>query len=248
MPLKALIVDDEVASRSELRFTLESYPEVEIMGESASAKEALKLINAVDYDILFIDIDMPDFSGIELAQKIQNLAKKPLIVFVTAYGEYALEAFEVNAIDYLLKPFSEDRFEQTMEKILRASGTSGKSTSYKEHNGSGGLYKIAAHKGGKTFLINYDDIVYAQAHGDYTYVFVFDDRYLCDFTLSEFEIRTGSSKFFRAHRSYVVNLDKVTQLSQLPGGSYVLNVDDKSSSEVPVSRRQGKQLKSLLGL
>lgn len=252
MPVKALIVDDEAAARSELRFALEQYPEVEVVGESANSEEAFKLLESLDYDLVFLDIDMPGLSGVELAQKINILPHHPVIIFVTAYGEFALDAFEVNALDYLLKPFSEDRFEQTMEKILGVIPGNG-AHKKNDHNNINGkehkeIAKVPVQKAGKTYLINRGDIIYVHAHGDYTYVFTSDNKYFCNFTLSEFEVRVHNRDFFRVHRSYIVNVNNIEYISHQPGGNYILKMNDANSSEVPVSRRQGKKLKALLGL
>ncbi|HWI54492.1 MAG TPA: response regulator, partial [Desulfobacteria bacterium] len=117
MKLKALIVDDEYPARKELRFLLNTFDNIEVVGEATNAQEALTLIKALDYSILFIDIEMPGMNGLEVGAKVQEMPKPPHVVFVTAYDEYAVRAFEVNAVDYILKPFDEKRLTQTIRKI-----------------------------------------------------------------------------------------------------------------------------------
>ncbi|MDA8146491.1 MAG: response regulator, partial [Thermaerobacter sp.] len=114
MSLKALLVDDEYPSRNELRFRLERYPEIEVVGEAANAREALQLCSAMDYDVVFLDIQMPGMDGVELAQALRAGGKNPKVVFVTAYEEYAVNAFKVRATDYLLKPFDDARLDDTV--------------------------------------------------------------------------------------------------------------------------------------
>lgn len=244
MQLKALIIDDEIAARSELKFALEAYPEIEVAGEAENATQALELIGNAEVDILFLDIDMPDISGIEVAKKIKQLKHQPAVIFVTAYDEYALDAFDLDVLDYILKPFSESRFEKTIDKIFKF--VDGNDNGH--GNGLQQLDKVVAQKGSKTFIVNKADISYAQAHGDYTYVFTDDDRFLCDYTLSELENKLDGFPFFRTHRSYIINMDRVSQISTMPGGNFVLHVKNNESVQVPVSRRQAKKFKSLLGI
>lgn len=246
MQIKALIVDDEIAARSELKFALDAYSEIDVVGEAENANEALSMLKKERIDVIFLDINMPDMSGMQVVKEMNSNGKVPLVIFVTAYDEYAVDAFSVDAVDYLLKPFSEKRFEHTIDKLMKALEESGKETSseFKELS----LLKIPVQKGGKTVLIPKDDILYSQAHGDYTYVFTIDNRYLCDYTLSELEVKLSGSSFFRTHRSFIVNLNRVDQISTMPGGNFILHIKNGKSAEVPVSRRQAKKLKTILGL
>ena len=120
MKLKALIVDDEYPARQELRFALSGFDNIEIVGEATNAQEALALVKALDYHVLFVDISMPGMSGLELGAAIQELSRQPHIIFVTAYDEYAVRAFEVNAVDYLLKPVEPGRLKKAIDKVVKA--------------------------------------------------------------------------------------------------------------------------------
>ncbi|MDQ7789745.1 MAG: response regulator, partial [Clostridia bacterium] len=119
MKLRALIVDDEYPARQELRYILGKFEDIEIVGEAANASEALALIKALGYSILFLDISMPGMNGLELGAAIQEMEKPPYVIFVTAYDEYALRAFDVNAIDYILKPIEENRLRMAVNKVLK---------------------------------------------------------------------------------------------------------------------------------
>ncbi|MHB1127398.1 MAG: LytR/AlgR family response regulator transcription factor [Bacillota bacterium] len=252
MKLKTLIVDDEYPARQELRFMLSSYDNVEIVGEATSGLEALKLLDALDYSILFLDIEMPGMNGLELGNIIQNRPNPPYIIFVTAYEEYAVRAFEVNAIDYLLKPFDERRLTQSMSKVFRLiEQNQTQEKEKRKKTGSGETSKIdriPVEKQGKTLLISEDEIIFAYTQDDNVYIKNYQDRLVTRFTLKELESRLSEKNFFRTHRCYIVNLNKVQEIIPFFNGTYTLIVDDAKKSEVPVSRNQAKKLKRLLGM
>ncbi|MHB1418731.1 MAG: LytR/AlgR family response regulator transcription factor [Bacillota bacterium] len=254
MKLKALIVDDEYPARKELRFMLSRYDNVEVVGEATSGPEALKLLEAVDYSILFLDIEMPGMNGLEVGNMLQHRSNPPYIIFVTAYEEYAVRAFEVNAVDYLLKPFDERRLDQAMGKVFRLieqNLSQEKDKDKKKKPGSGETSKIdriPVEKQGKTLLISEDEIIFAYTQDDNVYIKNYQDRLVTRFTLKELELRLSEKNFFRTHRCYIVNLNKVQEIIPFFNGTYTLIVDDAKKSEVPVSRNQAKKLKRLLGM
>ncbi len=263
MKLKALIVDDEYPARQELRYALESFKNIEIVGEAANAQEALALIKALDYQVLFLDISMPGMTGLELGAAIQELPKRPYIIFVTAYDEYAISAFDVNAVDYILKPFEQERLKKAINKVVTitrdttpisvtpADGVNGQA----EHgNGAAPeekipikIDRIPAEIQGKTMLVSESDIFYAFTEQDNVYIKTFTDKLLTRFTLKELESRLDSRVFFRTHRCYLANLHKVKEIVPFFNGTYNLIVEDKERSEVPVSRAQAKKLRKILG-
>lgn len=256
MKLKALIVDDEYPARQELRFLLNSFSDVEIVGEAANAQEALALIKALDYQVLFLDVSMPGMTGLELGAAIQELPKQPHVIFVTAYDEYAVQAFEVNAVDYLLKPVEPGRLKKAIDKVIKAyqeaqpeNEEAAKTTTVKNKVDQSTIKidRIPAEKQGKTVLVAESDIFFAFTEQDYIYIKTNNDKLLTRFTLKELEARLNPQVFFRTHRCYLVNLHKVREIVPFFNGTYNLVVEDKANSEVPVSRAQAKKLRKILG-
>jgi len=261
--LKSLIVDDEYPARQELRFALGGFDDVEIVGEATNAKEALTLIKALDYQVLFLDISMPGMSGLELGAAIQELPKKPHIIFITAYDEYAVSAFEVNAVDYILKPVDPKRLRKAIDKVIKLTQEAAVSEVATCHDGRTArevdpragqnvhsqikIDRIPAEKQGKTILVTESDIFYAFIEQDYVYIKTFSDKLFTRFTLKELEARLNPQMFFRTHRCYLVNLHKVKEIVPFFNGTYTLIVEDKERSEVPVSRAQAKKLRRILG-
>ncbi|WP_347491116.1 LytR/AlgR family response regulator transcription factor [Desulfoscipio sp. XC116] len=255
MKLKALIVDDEYPARQELRFLLSSFNNIEIVGEAANAQEALALVKALDYQVLFLDVSMPGMTGLELGAAIQELPKPPQVIFITAYDEYALKAFEVNAVDYLLKPVQPSRLKKAIDKVIKAyqevTGNEDNQSAEAGRTKSGPspikIDRIPAEKLGKTVLVAESDIFYAFTEQDYIYIKTHNDKLMTRFTLKELEARLNPQIFFRTHRCYLVNLHKVKEIVPFFNGTYNLVVEDKEQSEVPVSRAQAKKLRKILG-
>ena len=245
--LKVLIVDDEYPARKELRYYLDAYDNLQIVGEATNAHEAMELVNALDYKILFLDINMPGSSGLELSSNLQQKANSPYIIFVTAHEEFALEAFKVNAIDYILKPIDPNRLDNALQKVFKLveSGSQAKETRT-ENKAPLGLIPVESQ--GKTILLEEKDIVFVYASNDYTYIKTQSQKYLTRFTLKELEQRLNSSLFHRCHRSYLINIKKAREVIPLYNGTLTLIVDDSQKSEVPVSRSQSKKIRVLLGL
>lgn len=251
MPLKALIVDDEYPARKELRYLLEEYPEVQVVGEATNAHEALELVTALDYAILFLDIDMPGFSGLELAKKIRETGKSPCIIFITAHGQFALDAFGVDAIDYLLKPIEPTRLAKAIGKIqerINRETPHLKPQDLERKPSGASLGLIPVEYQGKTILLEEENIIYIHSSNDYTYIKTTKDKYLSRFTLKELELRLNPDQFYRCHRSYLVNIKKAKEVIPLYNGTLILIVNDEEKSEVPVSRAQARRIRQLLGI
>jgi len=250
--LKALIIDDEYPARQELRFMLQEFKDVEVVGEATNAREALNLVSALDYTVLFLDINMPGMNGLELSRAIQKRPNAPFIIFVTAYEEYALQAFEVNAVDYLLKPFDEKRLRQAIDKVRRLVEQRQQQPDAAEpvadNATKGRLNRLPVEKDGKTILLDQNDLIYACTQGDNVYLKTLNEQYLTRFTLKELESRLDPRGFFRCHRCYIVNLTRIREIVPFFNGTYTLIMADRQQSEVPVSRNQARKLKSLLGI
>lgn len=234
--LKVLVVDDEAPARSELRFLLADAGGVEVVGEASNAIEALQLIKAFPYDVIFLDIDMPSLSGMQLAEVLAGLAKPPAIVFVTAHSEHAVKAFEVAAADYLVKPVEIDRLRLAIERLSATEMQAER------------VERIPVEKAGRKILVNVDEIYYVMAKDDYSYIHTDSERYLSTISLAQLETRLEQSGFFRVHRRYLVNLDRVKEIAPMYGGTLLLTLRDSAETQVPVSRRRVPSLRKALGL
>jgi DNA-binding LytR/AlgR family response regulator len=232
--IRALLVDDEAPARAELRYLLATHPEVEVVGEAATAVEALKLASAVPYDAVFIDIEMPGLSGLDAARLVHGRAGAPQLVFVTAHEHYAIEAFAVEALDYLLKPVDPERLAQVVRRLGKKPATPAP------------VQKVPVVSGGKTVLLGWDDVHYARADGDYCRVHTYDRSYLCTRSLRELEETLPADRFVRIHRSYLVNLGKVAAVKRPGADRLRLTLDDAERTELDVARRQSKAVRERL--
>ena len=234
--LKALLVDDEVPARSELRYLLGEAGGVEVVGEAGSASEALQLIKAIPYDVVFLDVNMPGLSGIELAETLAALTHPPAIVFVTAHSEHAVKAFEVAAVDYLVKPVEIRRLRTAIDRLTPAAETPAK------------LERLPVERGGRKLLLQVADICQIMAKDDYSYIFTDGERYLSTLSLADLEQKLEPQGFFRVHRRYLVNLSQVKEVAPMYGGTMELTLKDAAATRIPVSRRRAPALKRYLGL
>jgi DNA-binding LytR/AlgR family response regulator len=238
----ALIVDDEAPARAELRYLLERVGGVEVVGEAASVREALALAARLDYDLVLLDINMPDLSGMDAAQALATWPKRPHVVFVTAHDDHAVQAFSVDAVDYLLKPVSEERLARAVRRVAALRGDDGGRRS------TPGLARLAVTRAGETVLLDLGDVQYVEAAGDQSIVHARGERLLVSKSMRELEDQLPATLFFRIHRSYLVNLQKVATLETVaPGRSAVRLVDDEGTM-LEVARRQTRALKQHLGL
>ncbi len=236
--LKAIIVDDEAPARSELRYLLDELGQTEVVAEASNVREAIEKLKDHPCDVMFLDVNMPEANGLKLAEGLQTLKFPPAVVFVTAYSEFALDAFKVNAIDYLVKPVETERLAQAIARVrdnvalhLRAQKSE----------------RISVEKGGKKILISIDKIRYVMARDDYAYLQTDTDRYFSTVSLAQLEKRLGTHGFFRVHRGYLVNLSMVEEVEPVPGGTLLLTLNGVEE-KIPVSRRRVSLLKKTLGI
>ena len=235
MTVRALLVDDEEPARSELRYLLQAHAELEVVGEAASAAEAVELTRSLDYDVVFLDVEMPGASGLETAPHLHERRDPPAIVFVTAHAEYAVEAFAVEAFDYLLKPVDPERLARLVERLCERS-----------RENAVPVDRVPVVAGGGTQLLDPDQIHFVHAEGDYSRVHSYDRAYLCTSSLGELEDRLGP-RFARIHRSYLVNLAKVSGVRRA-SDRFRLQLADEARTELDVSRRQSRDVRERLGL
>ena len=234
--LRVLVVDDDPIARQELRNMLERL-QVESVDEAATAVEALVQLQQRRYDLLLLDIQMPGLSGIEALKVINHMPQRPHVAFVTAFSDHTLEAFEEAAFDYLLKPIREERLRRTLERVVAMqSGTTTPPD------------KLPVHLEDRILLLDIDEIRFAYARGDRTFVVLFDREYPVRYTLGELAQRLGRRAFLRVHRSYLVNVDHIKEVHPFFSGTLILRIDDYKNTEIPVSRSAARTLRILLGL
>ncbi|HZW52436.1 MAG TPA: LytTR family DNA-binding domain-containing protein [Candidatus Elarobacter sp.] len=242
--MRALVVDDEELVRSELVYALrKAAPDADI-AEAADAVEALRELAGARYDVVFLDINLPGLSGLEATKVINALPAAPQVVFVTAHDEHAVGAFELGALDYVVKPVSEARLVRTLERLRAQRGAAGAAAAA----GNGNPARVALEDGERTRLVKLADIRFVQANGHVVTVRLFDGDLRWKGSLSDAASRLEPSGFLRVHRAYLVNPERVVEVEPFFGGSYVLRVDDKARSEVPVSRNYLPAVRKALGL
>ncbi len=238
-----MIVDDEAPARSELRFLLEQTGKIGSITEASSVRSAIEMLMGTRIDVVFLDISMPGASGLQLAEALCKLKNPPAIVFVTAYSDHAVEAFDVDAVDYLMKPVEEARLDRAIEKVIARSKPAAAEPVSKPTN----IERIPVEKGGRKVLIPVDQIRFIMAKDDYSCIFTEDDRYLSTTSLAQFESKLGEFGFFRVHRRYIVNLVNVEDVETVSSGAIQLGVSGVDE-RIPVSRRRVVPLKKALNL
>lgn len=236
--MKCIIVDDESPSREELKYFINNFSSIEIVQEFDDSLDALKFIESNDIDVIFLDINMPKLDGVCLARVIHKFNKDFKIVFITAYKEHAIEAFELEAFDYILKPYSEERILTTLKKIERLETCEEKKCIYD---------RITLFKGEKMIVVNIEDIYYCTSSERYTLVFTEDEEYTVNMSISEFYNKISEYNFFKSHRSYIMNIDKIEEI--IPWFNNTYNVKLRGLDvEIPVSRKNIKEFKHIMGI
>lgn len=254
MEITALLVDDEPPARDELRYLLEAYPEIKIIDEAFSGQEAIEKVDEKKPDVVFLDIKLWDMDGFEVARNILQKEKSPLIIFATAYDEFAVKAFELNAVDYILKPFFASRIEKTVNKLIeifrnrKEKDEILKVAEYLRSLEKPCCKKLSFWKNNRIHLINPEEICYCEAEEKGSKVKTIYGEFYSAYTLTELEEKINSPNFFRAHKSYLVNLEKVKEIIPWFGGTYLLSIQGYEKDEVPVSRRQAKELKRIFDI
>jgi two-component system, LytTR family, response regulator len=244
--LKILAVDDEQSQLQDLARLLRSSPIVEDVECAFDGHDALVKASEQPYDAIFLDVRMPDLDGLELARVLRRFAAPPQLVFVTAHDSAAVDAFELRALDYLLKPVARRRVEEALERVAVAVAATAdapaeaagepRASSPRESD----VIAVANVRSGATRLVPRSSILYAQSHGDFVRIVVSDGRYLLRATLSELERRWEPFGFVRVHRQYVANLSKAVELRPLFGGTAELAFADGRT--IPVARRHVAEL------
>lgn len=226
MSIRVIIADDERAAREELKVALQAFPDMELVGEARHVAEALELISVQPPDLLLLDIHMPGGSGFEL---LESLSEAPLVVFTTAFDQYAIRAFEVNALDYLLKPIRDERFAQAMQKV-------------RERTGQKQPKQVFVKDGDTCHFIKLDELYLIESMDNYSRLYFGAKKAYQKRSLNQWEAQLDE-RFFRANRTQLVNLGHVKQVRALSQGRYQLLMHN--GTEVEVSSRQSARLRSL---
>lgn len=248
MSLKAIIIDDERLARLELRRLLQEFPEIEIVDEAANAEEGLSRIESHNPDLIFLDIQMPGKTGFDL---LAELDRAPQVIFTTAYDEYALKAFEVNALDYLLKPIEPKRLADAVHKLHSAeSGGSNGHQAGVPHDTNNSLLtendQVFVKDGERCWFVKLSDIRLFESVGNYAKVFFGTNKPLILKSLNALEERLDEKVFFRANRKHIVNLRCIEKIEPYFNGGLLLEL--KGGEKVEVSRRQTVKFKEMMSL
>ena len=246
--MKIIIIDDEPLARSIIKEYLQYHPDLELISECNDGFEGVKAIQQMQPDLIFLDIQMPKINGFEMLELIEE---PPAVIFTTAFDEYAIKAFESHAVDYLLKPFSRDRFDKAISKCKQTSKTftpkeqlapllqSVSSSPSEQH-------RVVVKLAGKIRIIPVDDIHYLEAADDYVKIHTKDGAFLKNKTMGHFENVLSNILFVRTHRSFMVNVTEITRIDPYEKDNHLAIL--KSGSRVPVSKTGYVKLKTVLGL
>lgn len=245
--IRTIIIDDEEPARMLVRKFLEDFSEIEVLGECSDGFTAAKSINEHKPDLIFLDVQMPKLSGFELLEIIEH---RPQVIFTTAYDSYAIKAFDENAVDYLLKPFSRERFADAVSKVM------GRIASKSEQNYSDVialaeekteiLQRIAVKSGTKIEIIAVSDIIYLESEGDYVMIHTKSGKYLKEKTMKYFEQHLDPETFIRIHRSFIININEISRIELFEKESYIVKL--KNGAQIKASNSGYKALKDMLKL
>ena len=245
--VKVIIIDDESLSREITKEYLSSKNEIEIAAECSNGFEAIKKINELKPDLIFLDIQMPKLNGFEVLELLEN---HPVIIFTTAYDHFAIKAFEVNAADYLLKPFSQDRFNEALQKaFIHLADKEKQKAIIKnliEHNEEETDYleRVVIKKGNKVSILPSEQIKWLEAQDDYVMIHTEKDKYLKNKTMKYFEKHLDPNLFVRIHRSHLISIDFIQHLEQTDNDNYKVHL--KNEQQLPVSKTGLSKLKNIL--
>lgn len=259
MSINTIIVDDEKPARDELAFLLKAFPEINLIGQGKNGVDAVNLIKEHSPDLVFLDVQMPGLDGFGVLRKlVERKMKVPHVVFATAFDHYAVQAFDVNAVDYVLKPFDKARIAKAIQRARKVMETQTSTAERLEQlvsqlNGSAKQNvqpaKILVKSGQRLLLVAAEDLIFASIDDGLISVVGRDVEGTSNYrTLEELHAALDSETFWRPHRSHLVNIHHIKEVVPWFKSSYMLKMDDKKQSEVPVSRVQTKRLRELFKL
>lgn len=245
---KIIIIDDEPPAREVIKEYLNSYPDITIVAECGNGFEGVKAISEHQPDLVFLDIQMPKLTGFEMLELLDEI---PQVIFTTAFDEYAIKAFETCAIDYLLKPFSKERFDSAIKKWEQHHGFGGSSAAIKQLNENTQLpprqnERVVVKKGTNIIIIPVKDILYFEAYDDYVKIHTVNGVYLKKKTMNYFESVADSKQFVRIHRSFLLQVNQVSRIEPYTKDGHLATL--KNGEKLPISKAGYGKLKSILEL
>lgn len=244
---KIILIDDEPLARSIVRQYLQALPEYQIVAECENGFEGFKAIQQYQPDLIILDVQMPKINGFEMLEMIDQA---PAVIFATAFDEYAIKAFENNAVDYLLKPFSQDRFTSALKKAFTRSNQEAElqvqSLLQDKTKTAEQAPHIVVRNQSEINIIPLEHIHYLEAYDDYVKIFTADNYYLKKQTLSHYEQSLDATKFFRLHRSFMISLRELQRIEPMEKNTYVAIL--RSGKKIPISRNSYSELKNKLGI
>ena len=241
--IRAVIIDDEQPARELIKIYLQDHQEITVVGEADNGFEGAKLINELSPELVFLDIQMPKIDGFEL---LEILDSQPSIIFCTAYDQYAIKAFDKNAVDYLLKPFSKDRFKEAIAKIQLTKAVEGRVDLPSPIDYRKPLNRIVVKDRKEIVIIDVDKIHYLEAQDDYVELHTAQGKWLKQQTMKHFEEALDETRFLRVHRKYILHINEMAKLDKLGKHTYVAVL--KSGVTIPVSASGYQKLKQHLGI
>ncbi len=259
MAIRTVLVDDERPARDELAFLLRGFPEIDLIAQGKNGLEAVALIKEHNPDLVFLDVQMPGLDGFGVIKKlVERKLRMPQIVFATAFDNYAIQAFEVNAVDYVLKPFDKARIAKAVQRakkmveannspVERLESLVGQLGAPKAKSAQ--PVKLLVKSQARMFLIDAEEMIYASIQDGTITIFARDAEGVSNYrTIEELAAALDGDVFWRAHRSYLININHIKEVVPWFKSSFMLKMNDKRQSEIPVSRAQTKRLRELLKL
>jgi two-component system LytT family response regulator/two-component system response regulator LytT len=258
--LRVLVVDDEELARDELCYQLEQLEDIDIVGQAANGLEALAALDRLTPDVVFLDVQMPGLGGFEVARRLLETLAAPLIVFVTAFDRHAIEAFEVSAVDYLLKPVESARLDQALQRVRKRLAGSRPATAEPVNDQLEKIVKMMAERqirreqvairvGERLMLVQAEEIIYASLADESINIVTGQVAGTSNYrTLDDLHARLDPEVFWRVHRSHLVNINKIKEIVPWFSRNYILRMKDGKGTEIPVSRSQTKRLREYLKL
>ncbi|HEX3891187.1 MAG TPA: LytTR family DNA-binding domain-containing protein [Terracidiphilus sp.] len=249
MAIQALIADDEVLARRKLRYLLDGEPDVQVIGEGSNASEVIDLVGATTPQLLFLDVKMPGMNGLEVVEHLSRNSDRPVphVIFTTAYDQYALQAFEIRAIDYLLKPFTAERLQMAVQRVreqIEFTSLSAVRSQKNQKEKSDYTTRLVFKSRGRILFLSVTDVRWIGAEENYVRICTANETHLLRETMASMEQKLDPQSFLRVHRSAMVNLKYVREVRTEPQGEFVVQLID--GQKVPMSRSYHSRIRELL--